>query len=129
MDLTLLLAKVFGVYFIVIGASVFLKSGSWRKVIDEFSKNTALMHITGMFVLILGLLVVLSHNHWGYNFRGLVTLLGWLTLIKGAGYLLLPSGIMAGWVKIMNSRSMLMFWGIVVILIGLYLAGKGFVYF
>ena len=39
-----------------------------------------------------GAAIVLGHNVWVWNIPVLVTLVGWLTMIKSAVYLVIPRG-------------------------------------
>lgn len=48
------------------------------------------MFIAGFFTLILGVLLVVSHNRWVWNWRVIITVIAWLTLIKGASIILYP---------------------------------------
>jgi energy-coupling factor transporter transmembrane protein EcfT len=66
-------------------------------------KATALLHnppmlfIVGLATLIAGLAMVLVHNVWcGGALPIIVTLVGWLTLIKGLLFLFLPAGAAVG---------------------------------
>lgn len=84
MELSIFLAKLMGLYLIIISAAVLIR----RKEIDEslvaeFFKNRGFVFFSGALILILGLLVVLNHNIWELSWRGLITFLGWLTVAKG----------------------------------------------
>ncbi len=126
MDLSLFLAQVIGLYFIVIGASLLLNYKVLRKVMDDFITDTRFMFLGGSMILVLGLLLVASHNVWEGSWRVIITIIGWLTLFKGAAYLLLPKDMFKQWVKILNKKKCYKSGGVVVIILGLYLAAKGF---
>lgn len=51
------------------------------------------MFVTGFFTLILGLLMVVSHNIWQWNWRIVITVLSWITLFKGASIIIYPQFI------------------------------------
>ena len=48
------------------------------------------MFVTGYFTLIIGLLMVVSHNIWQWDWRVVITLLAWLTLFKGLSIIIFP---------------------------------------
>ncbi len=41
--------------------------------------------------MILGLIIVVNHNIWEFSAAGLITLIGWGSLIKGAIFLIIPN--------------------------------------
>ena len=59
---------------------------------SRFVADTPLVLIAGVFTLFGGLAIVLLHNYWsGGALTVIITLLGWLTLIKAVVLLVLPS--------------------------------------
>jgi hypothetical protein len=59
--------------------------------------NGPLMFVFGLILVAAGLAMILSHNTWtGGALPFIVTLVGWLTLVKGLLFLLLPPPAAAG---------------------------------
>ena len=59
-------------------------------------RDPPLMFFAGAVVLIAGLALVLAHNVWSGGVASLlVTVIGWLTLIKGWLFVFLPSAALA----------------------------------
>ncbi len=56
--------------------------------------NKRLLWLTGLITFVMGAVIVALHNVWSADWRVLVTLLGWLTAIKGAVILLFPSSML-----------------------------------
>ena len=84
MSLTYLLAQVMGIYCLVVGASMFFQKKDFIRVVDEMAHSRAMLYILGFIALLLGLLVVLTHNIWTAGTLPLVvTLFGWVILLKG----------------------------------------------
>jgi hypothetical protein len=46
-------------------------------------KNTALTYFMGFTAVIIGFLMMNYHNVWEKNWTVLITIMGWLALIKG----------------------------------------------
>jgi len=93
MDLTYFLAQFFGLMFIILSVAMFLNKSTMLQVFNDFGNNKVVLFITGFLTLILGLAMVLSHNLWSDGTLAFViTLLGWLTLLKGIIFLFLPKG-------------------------------------
>ena len=125
MDITLFLTQLFGLYFLVMGIVLVVRHKTLSQIINNFLADEALMFFAGIFVLLLGLSLVLVHNSWGTGIEWVITLIAWLTLLKGIFYLLFPSVIISI-SKWFSSRGMFVYGGIFAILIGLYLTSQGF---
>lgn len=83
MDISIFLARVFGLYFVLMGLVFLAKSNHTIQVIREFYQNRALVFVVAWFTLILGILMVVSHSIWKSDWRVIITVLGYLTLLKG----------------------------------------------
>ena len=46
--------------------------------------------IAGVFALVMGVVQVVGYNSWTFDYRGLITLLGWVALLKGIAILFVP---------------------------------------
>jgi len=122
MELSLLLGKVVAIYLIVIGISLLARQGMWMHVVKKFMKSSTLITVVAMAELILGLLIVISHNIWVQSWVVVVTLIGWIMVIEGAAYLLLPQDSMKGLIRSFNKPMWYRVCGIVSLALGLYLA-------
>jgi len=89
------LARLIGPVLVVLGVSMLADTRGYREMADEFLHSRALIYISGLFALIAGLAIVLSHNVWTADWRVLITLLGWLGIIGGLVRILLPQQVIA----------------------------------
>jgi uncharacterized membrane protein HdeD (DUF308 family) len=64
METTLFLAKVFGLYLLVMGLLMPLRRKELSAMIEALADNRPLVFLVGVLVLILGLVLVVSHNVW-----------------------------------------------------------------
>lgn len=90
MDSSKFLAKSLGIYFIIICGAFFLDKERFIHLTQSLVSNEPLMFLTGFFTLILGILMVVGHPVWRWNWRVIVTIIGWLVLLKGASILIYP---------------------------------------
>jgi hypothetical protein len=90
MQTSIFLAKLIGPFFLVVGASLIINQAAFRGIADEFMRSPALLFLTGLMILPIGLAIVLSHGVWTADWRVLITQLGWLAIISGALRLLAP---------------------------------------
>lgn len=87
--------------------------------------NPALIIVMGLINVILGLLLVLMHNVWVYDWRVIITLLAWSILIKGVMRLYAPEKIMGLIARFVKPRAIIISSSIF-LLLGIYLAYIGF---
>jgi len=125
MESTLFLAKIMGVMFAVIGLAILFDTKYYMKAFEDFFKNKGLMYVTGFIILIMGLLLVLVHNRWTEDWTVVITILAWLTFLKGLFFMLFPSW-MVGFSKKFMTKSYLTGSGVFALLLGLCLIYKGF---
>ncbi len=90
MDVSKFLSKVIGLYFIIITTAMFVNMPQFINNVEQLIHDAPLMFVTGFFTLILGLLMVVAHSVWQWNWRVMVTLIAWITLIKGSTILFFP---------------------------------------
>lgn len=83
MDISIFLAKVMGLYFIIISLSLLIIKNRMKSIISGIFRNSSLQFVMGFIILIIGLLLVISHNIWTNSWQVLITIIAWLTLIKG----------------------------------------------
>ena len=125
MDISIYLARVFGIYLVVACVALFANRKYVSKVVEDFSNNLGLVFFSGFVHLFLGLLVVVAHNVWALDFRGLVTLIGWFGVFKGALRLFSPSKVGRLGEEFTSGKKLIV-WGVVWLALGLYLICAGF---
>ncbi len=95
-----------------------------ERIVKDFSDNLGLVYVSGLFNLIIGLLVILSHNIWVADWRVLITIMGWLALTKGIVRLFFPEKLPKLAKKV--SESWFMVICALFLSIGIYLTYIGF---
>lgn len=128
MENSVLLARLFGIVFIIVNLGCLLNEKTYRKVLSEFSTLPFVTFLSGFINLILGLLVVNFHPMWTPDWQGLITFLGWLFLISGSFRSLLPKVSMKWAQKYAHAKNKGLSNTVLVIclLIGVYLTYYGF---
>ena len=82
MDISVFLLKFWGWYCIIFFFVLSFNPKRVKQIVDNI-QDARFLIILSLFAIILGLLNVLVHNIWEANSKLLVTLFGWLALIKG----------------------------------------------
>ncbi|MBU0530919.1 MAG: hypothetical protein ABIG32_02050 [Candidatus Uhrbacteria bacterium] len=81
MEISIYLAQIWGGFFLIFGI-LFLVAKFLGRVI-EMTKDKSFVISTGYTSLLMGLVTVVIHNVWTLDWRLVITVLGWSTLIKG----------------------------------------------
>ncbi len=126
MDNSILFSKFIGPFIIITGISVLFNIKIYHKIVEEFFKDPALVYITGLITFVAGLAVVIFHNTWAADWTIIITLIGWLTLIKGAWLVVLPGTLLKiakAWIK---DTKRLAIHCAIMIAIGIFLTAKGY---
>ena len=86
--LTIYLAKLVGLYCIIVAFAMSANKQRALKTVNEWVRSPPLMMLTSVITIALGLALVIGHNVWsGGALPITVTVVGWLTLIKGLAIL------------------------------------------
>ena len=126
MEISIFLAKIFGLYMIIIGLAFILKHRIFVRMISDAIKNLHAVYFLIIGELLLGLLLVLHHNIWEADWRIIITIISWITLIEAFFYLILPHSVLMRVMHSLNTNAMYVFGGVLSIILGLYLAYIGF---
>ncbi|MEK7114972.1 MAG: hypothetical protein AAB847_01275 [Patescibacteria group bacterium] len=124
MELSIFLAKLFGLYLIIVSLAALVNRKKIQSFIDSASENIPLLFVSGVIFLILGLAVVISHNIWVADWPVLITILGWLTLVKACLRLFFPEKIKPLAMRFIKAVPVVCF---IFLLVGIYLAYTGFI--
>lgn len=126
MDLSLFFAQLFGLYFIVAGISIFAKQESVKKMVHGLAEHPYELYFAGFCVFLFGIILVLLHNVWDGTWHVIITVIAWLTLLKGAAYILLPQKTLSKWLMMWGNKAWFSTGALIALVVGLYLAYLGF---
>lgn len=93
MNISFFLAQAFGLYFLIIGFGLVINGNRIRPLLNEMMDNPAMLLVSGFIALILGILLVLTHNIWVMDWRVIITIAGWMALIKGGMLIVFPQAM------------------------------------
>lgn len=125
MDTSLFLARVLGLYLIIVSGVLLFNKAYVRKAIGSVLQNEGIQLVLGIITLILGILLVLFHNLWVENWRVVITLLAWLVFLQGILRLYRPD-VVRGWMQAMRKDRVYHIVASIAGLLGLYLGYMGF---
>ena len=125
--LTIVLAKLLGLYCIIVALAMMTRKQSTVTTVKELIANPPLLLFVEVLGLAVGLAMILGHNIWsGGALPVIVTLIGWLMAIRGASLLALsPNTIMKLFEALRYEQLFYLYMG-ATLLLGLYLTYAGF---
>jgi hypothetical protein len=125
MEIALLVAKIYGIVLLALGLGMLVNSSYYKKVLLDLLNNTAVIFIGGLAALAIGIVIVMNHNIWEAGWVLIVTLIGWLAIIKGALLLILPksAGLFESWFQ---NKNFIIFAGVFALIVGAVLTYYGF---
>ncbi len=125
MCISLFFAQVIGVYLFLMSLAMLIHSARYKKTMNEFLGHSALMAFAGGVSLILGLVIVISHNIWVTEWPILITIIGWILIVQGVMRIMFPDATVRIWKDLMVSSAFtLLSW--VCLLVSVYLLWAGF---
>lgn len=113
MDISIFLARFWGSLFLILGLSTIGAKFLGRVI--QYTEDKTITVSTGYITFLLGLATVVAHNLWVADWRISVTILGWVTLLKGIEKIAFPNRINKFAQKFKAQQTL---WGFVIFLIG-----------
>jgi hypothetical protein len=126
MNLSIFLAKVLGIYLLVVSFAILFNLRRTTSIISGVIQNPSLQLIVGILTTIIGILLVVSHNIWIHDWTVVITIIGWLIFIKGVLNLVFPNVANALDRPFIQSKLSCTVSALISLAIGLYLCCKGF---
>ena len=127
MELTILLSKVFGIYFILVAVVMILRRGMLKSILADFDSAPMMRFLFGAFMLIGGLFIVVAHQDWTTTPAAFITLIGWLTVLKALLYMTISNSGVRKWVGWFYGKGWYGVWGpLLTLALGLYLTNFGY---
>ena len=90
MDISLIVAKVLGIYLILSGIFLGFKGKMVPYLLRDFFKHPAIIYLTGVILVFISSIYLLTNSIWDSTWRTVITIFVWAVFCKGVMYLLLP---------------------------------------
>jgi uncharacterized membrane protein HdeD (DUF308 family) len=123
MEIAILTARILTLVYTSAGIAAISNRLNFSKISESFEKSQALTLISGFLSLIVGTILVTYHNLWVTNWTLIITIIGWITLLKGILLIIYPEFI--SFFKGIYRNNQI--WGILMLIIGLIFGYYGFI--
>lgn len=126
METSIFLAKTIGLFGAISTLAIIINYKFHLAMEKNAAKNLTIIYLSGFLFLMLGILITVSHQVWTWNWRVIITILGWIILVKGIGRILFPKTVKKLIEKRKNNKLFLLS-EIIAFLISIYLLYQGFI--
>ena len=90
MQTSIFIARLLGPVLLVAGIAMLINRKQLDAIVAEVLRSPLLLLLLGIIDFTVGLAIVLAHNLWVADWRLIITLLGWLLMVRGAVRMLIP---------------------------------------
>lgn len=122
----LFLAKLFGLYFLIAGGVIMLRQRSLMTTVMELFSSKPLIMLLGLLELGAGLALVIAMPNVTPDWRGVIALIGYTMVAEAVVYLASPYTKVHRFFRHFNTSTWYTSGGLFAVVLGAYLAGKGF---
>ncbi len=119
------IAQILGPMYVIVAVGLLLNPPAYQRIFEEFFESPALAFVGGVIALIFGLAILAFHRAWSADWTLIVTLIGWLALIKGSLLVVCPSAVIRLSRPPMAQPARLRTWAAAPLALGLFLSVKG----
>jgi hypothetical protein len=124
------IARLMGPVLLVIGIGMVMgmlsEGDAYSSLLKELIGSRAIIYVTGALALLAGVAVVNAHNKWVPDWRVIVTVLGWLLVLRGAMNLVFPITVQTLGDRMIASHAGVLAGAAVTIVLGAILSIMGY---
>ena len=110
----------------VAALSILVNPRSFRAIVTEATKSVSLVYLFGVLDFAAGSAIVLVHNVWTTDWRVLVTLLGWLLVVRGLLRMFAPEQVKAYAATVLRRQNLYTASAVIIGVIGAVLCYFGY---
>jgi putative exporter of polyketide antibiotics len=127
MQLTHFLAQFLGLFCIIVAIVMLVRKQAMLGIVMSLIQNPPLLFLVEILGLITGLAMVLGHSVWSKGVLAfIVTLVGWVALIRSTVLLFLPPEAIGRFLKTIRYEQNYYVFAAITLILGLYLTFAGF---
>jgi hypothetical protein len=124
---TRMFARVLGPFLVIVDVTAVVRTSDMKGLLSEFAASSVWSWVAGSFILLAGLIVVALHPYWRGAAAIIVSIVGWLVVLRGLFLLAFPGTFVSLANKMIEPP---VWWQIVCIAfaaVGLYLTYYGWI--
>ena len=122
---TRIFARVLGPFLVIVDITAMVRASDMQGLLSQFEANSMWTFVTGAFILLFGLIVVAAHQYWQGAAAIIVSLLGWLVVLRGLLLVAFPRVFVSVANSMIGAQAWWVTLCVIFALIGLYLTYVG----
>ena len=122
---TRMFARVIGPYFLVVPITAAVRAPQMQTLLSDFESSSVWAWFAGAITLLLGLVVVALHPYWTDPPAVIISVLGWLMVLRGVLLLAFPAALMSAANAVIGTGAMWRIAYLALAVLGLYLTVAG----
>jgi hypothetical protein len=126
MHASIFIAKLLGPIFLVVAVAILVNRERFQIILQEFIRSPAWLYWAGFVGLLAGMAMVLTHNIWVPDWRLIITLIGWVTVVRALISIFRPQWIVTAGTVILEHRGAFVGAAVFNLIIGLVLSYFGY---
>ena len=125
METSILIAKIIGIVYTALGVGLIINKKYYKETFKKMISNTSFLFMGGLFAIIIGVLIIEHHNYWKNDWTVLITIIGWVAIIKGILLIVFPKSFSI-FKPFFSSKLLYLIFGPFMIIIGIVFLYFGF---
>ena len=117
--------RLLGPFFVVLDVTAVARASDMQSLLSQFEANSMWTFVTGAFILLFGLTIVAAHQNWHGAAAVIVSLLGWLIVLRGVLLVAFPKFFISLANDMIGAQGWWITACVVFALVGLYLTYVG----
>ena len=126
MQTSIYLARLMGPMLVVMGLASLIHPERMRHMAREFLDGEALIFMSGVITLPVGLAIVNTHNVWQIGWPVIITFFGWLMILAGIARMMLPRAMKTIGGAMIEKTAYLAIPGALMVALGAYISYQGY---
>jgi cytochrome bd-type quinol oxidase subunit 2 len=122
---TRMFARVLGPFLVIVDVTAMVRASDMEQLLSQFEANSLWTFVTGAFILLFGLIIVAAHQRWQDAAAIIVSVLGWLIVLRGLLLVAFPKVFVSVANSMIGAHAWWVALCIIFALIGLYLTYVG----
>ncbi len=120
------LAKLFGLYFLIIGVIVLVRRKAVMPAVAELAGNRPVLLTLAIIEIGAGLALALAYPTITWSIEGIFSVIGYMLLVEGLIYLASPYRTTQKFLRSFNRSEWFMTGAVASVLVGAYMVAYGF---
>lgn len=118
--------QILGLTYIAIGLGMLINPRFYKDMLNKMINSEDVLFVTGLLVLIIGYFLVSYHNIWTGGAAIILTIFGWMALLKGLMMVVIPEQSIKLYNFIKISKGQVGTYGVIILILGVICTYLGY---